>query len=257
MTLFTNGPDGMTGNDDLGTMSAWYVFSSLGLYPTMSGGDFLAVSSPQFESATVRIGSYPKASRHQGPGRHADDRSTRSERHEAYVQSVALNGRDVPQTWLSWNKLAHGGTLATGSGPPPPPGARGKGAQPPSVNQASPDSRKHVDASLRPASAVVPTGDAAQTAKFTLDVLGQAPGKLNVSVTAKVAQRLEGHDGTAFTTGDRFRSPPVQKKVRSTSPWPPGVAAGSYPVEVKVAGRGTNSSPARPPHGGSRHDLRE
>ena len=45
-TLFTNGPDGMTGNDDLGTMSAWYVFSSLGLYPTMSGANFYGVSTP-------------------------------------------------------------------------------------------------------------------------------------------------------------------------------------------------------------------
>ncbi len=58
MTLFTTGPDGMTGNDDLGTMSAWYVFSSLGLYPTMNGANFLTVSSPQFEAATIRIGAY-------------------------------------------------------------------------------------------------------------------------------------------------------------------------------------------------------
>ncbi|MEK8169192.1 glycoside hydrolase domain-containing protein [Streptomyces sp. M19] len=58
MTLFTTGPDGMTGNDDLGTMSAWYVFSSLGLYPTMSGGNFLALSSPQFDSAVVRVGHF-------------------------------------------------------------------------------------------------------------------------------------------------------------------------------------------------------
>ncbi|WP_440898860.1 GH92 family glycosyl hydrolase, partial [Actinosynnema sp.] len=56
MTLFTDRPDGMTGNDDLGTMSAWYVFSSLGLYPTMSGAGFFALSSPQFPSATVHIG---------------------------------------------------------------------------------------------------------------------------------------------------------------------------------------------------------
>src|SRR3712207_8390622 len=48
MTLFTTGPDGMTGNDDLGTMSAWYVLSSLGLYPTTAGGNFFALSSPQF-----------------------------------------------------------------------------------------------------------------------------------------------------------------------------------------------------------------
>src|SRR6185312_17295591 len=57
MTLFTTGPDGMTGNDDLGTMSAWYVFSSLGLYPTMSAATFLAVSSPQFPSALLALKS--------------------------------------------------------------------------------------------------------------------------------------------------------------------------------------------------------
>ncbi len=57
MTLFTTGPDGMTGNDDLGTMSAWFVFSALGLYPTMSGADVLAVSTPLFPSATVTTGT--------------------------------------------------------------------------------------------------------------------------------------------------------------------------------------------------------
>ncbi len=241
MTLFTNGPDGMTGNDDLGTMSAWYVFSSLGLYPTMSGGDFLAVSSPQFESATVRIGSYPKASGTKGQGGTLTIEAPGASDTKRYVQSVALNGRDVPQTWLSWNKLAQGGTLAHRLGTSPSSWGTGKGAQPPSVNRASPDSRKHVDASLRPASSVVPTGDAAQTAKFTLDVLGQAPGKLNVSVTAKVPS------GWKATTAQR--SPlvidsghlPVQKKVSLDITVPPGVAAGSYPVEVKVAGRGTNS----------------
>lgn len=123
MTLFTNGPDGMTGNDDLGTMSAWYVFSSLGLYPTMSGGDFLAVSSPQFESATVRIGSYPKASGTKGQGGTLTIEAPGASDTKRYVQSVALNGRDVPQTWLSWNKLAHGGTLAHRLGTSPPPGA--------------------------------------------------------------------------------------------------------------------------------------
>src|SRR4029453_5620715 len=59
MTLFSTGPDGMTGNDDLGTMSAWYVFSSLGLYPTMSGANFLAVSSPHSPSAIVAVAGRP------------------------------------------------------------------------------------------------------------------------------------------------------------------------------------------------------
>ena len=53
-TLFTNGPEGLTGNDDLGTMSAWYVLSSLGLYPTMSGAGFFVLSTPQFPHARAR-----------------------------------------------------------------------------------------------------------------------------------------------------------------------------------------------------------
>src|SRR3989442_3074147 len=136
MTLFTTGRDGMTGNDDLGTMSAWYVFSSLGLYPTMSGGGFLALSSPQFESATVRIGQYGS----QGgtltisaPGASDTNR---------YVQSVSLNGRDVRKTSLDWSALAHGGRLAHKLGPQPSRWGTSAAAEPPSVNNAAGGSRR-------------------------------------------------------------------------------------------------------------------
>src|SRR5439155_5687873 len=107
MTLFTTGPDGMTGNDDLGTMSAWYVLSSVGLYPTMSGGGFLTVSSPQFAAATVQIGQY--GDRQGGtltvtaPGASDTNR---------YVQRASLNARDLARTWVDYGAIAHGGTLA-------------------------------------------------------------------------------------------------------------------------------------------------
>ena len=57
-TLFTNGPDGMTGNDDLGTMSAWYVFSRSASIPTMSGANFFVVSTPQFPHAELQLGAF-------------------------------------------------------------------------------------------------------------------------------------------------------------------------------------------------------
>ena len=47
----------MTGNDDLGTVSAWYVLSSLGLYPTMSGAGFFVLSTPQFPHAELKLGA--------------------------------------------------------------------------------------------------------------------------------------------------------------------------------------------------------
>ncbi|MFF3397573.1 GH92 family glycosyl hydrolase [Streptomyces sp. NPDC002659] len=232
MTLFTNGPDGMTGNDDLGTMSAWYVFSSLGLYPTMSGADFLALSSPQFESATVRIGQY---GRKQGgtleisaPGA-SDDRR--------YVQSVALNGENVATTWLDWDAIAHGGRLAHRLGTRPSAWGTGRNAEPPSVGgAAAADSRRHVDASLRTASDAVPAGDSAQTAHLSLDVLAQSPGDVRVSVAAKAPAGWAAETSSPLTLASRRL--PVQTTVPLAVTVPPGTAVGSYPVQFTVTAQG-------------------
>ncbi|MEU8615128.1 glycoside hydrolase family 92 protein, partial [Actinoplanes sp. NPDC048791] len=149
MTLFTTGPDGMTGNDDLGTMSAWYVFSSLGLYPTMSGANFLALSSPQFPKATVRTGG--KTLTITAPGASDTNR---------YIQGIRLNGRSVGKTWLDWSAVTRGGTLAHTLGKKPSSWGTSVAAQPPSVNKAPADGRTHVDATVRPAGAALPAGSA-------------------------------------------------------------------------------------------------
>lgn len=52
-TLFTDGPTGVTGNDDLGTMSAWYVLASIGLYPSVPGQDLWSISTPAFDKVTI------------------------------------------------------------------------------------------------------------------------------------------------------------------------------------------------------------
>ncbi|MGW3959059.1 GH92 family glycosyl hydrolase [Amycolatopsis sp. NPDC005003] len=232
MTLFTTGPDGMTGNDDLGTMSAWYVFSSLGLYPTMSGANFLALSSPQFESATVRIGQYGSA---QGgtltvsaPG--ASDANR-------YIQSVSLNGRDVRQTSLDWSALAHGGKLSHKLGSRPSSWGTSPSAAPPSVNNAAGDQRRHVDASLRQTSVVIPSG-AAQQVHLDLDVVAQNPGlqPVTVSVNSPWKSRVQP---LLLPWSGRL---PVQQTVPITVNVPPDAALGTYPVEVKVSGLGANTA---------------
>ncbi len=233
MTLFTTGPDGMTGNDDLGTMSAWYVFSSLGLYPTMSGANFLAVSSPQFESATVRIGQYGRS---QGgtltvtaPG--ASDANR-------YIQSVSLNGRDVRQTSLDWSALAHGGTLSHKLGSKPSSWGTSPGATPPSVNNAAGDPRRHVDASLRQTSVVIPAG-AAQQVHLDLDVLAQNPALQPVTVSVSAPPKWKAQvQPLQLIWSARL---PVQKTAPITLTVPAGTAPGTYPVQVKVNGLGANS----------------
>ena len=208
MTLFTNGPNGMTGNDDLGTMSAWYVVSSLGLYPTTSGGNFLARPSPQFPTATVHIGQ--KALTVSAPGVTDVNR---------YVRSVALNGRGVSASWWSWDAVAAGGTLQLSVGASPSAWATKPADEPPSIDHASPDMRRHVDASIR---------------GLSVDVLGQAPGTLSVAVSASGGWTV--HPGVVLL---RSNTLPVQQTVALTPP--PGTPAGSYQVTVTVAAAGANT----------------
>ncbi|GAA4263101.1 GH92 family glycosyl hydrolase [Dactylosporangium darangshiense] len=132
-TLFANGPNGVTGNDDLGTMSAWYVFSSLGLYPLMNGANFYGVSTPQFPSAKLTVGSYGS----QQGGTVTITAAGVSDANR-YIGSATLGGTAFTRTWLSQADLAHGASLAytvTGT-----PGSWGTGAgdTPPSSNHTTP-----------------------------------------------------------------------------------------------------------------------
>ncbi|MFI7546641.1 GH92 family glycosyl hydrolase [Actinoplanes sp. NPDC049599] len=227
MTLFTTGPDGMTGNDDLGTMSAWYVFSSLGLYPTMSGAGFLALSSPQFPTATVRTGGGTLTIT--APG--ASDANR-------YIQRVRLNGAPVARTWLDWSAVARGGTLTHTLGARPSSWGTSVAAQPPSVNKAPADGRTHVDATLRPASAALPAGSAtAQRASFQVDVVGQAPLVIAPKVTASVPV---GWSATVSRVKPLVsRRLPVGTTATVTVRAPADTPVGTHPIEVTVSAPGT------------------
>jgi len=94
-TVYTTGPAGLPGNDDLGTMSAWYVFSALGIYPRTPGSSELLLSSPLFPRALILpAGGLPTLITTSGDGK--------------YVESVRRNG--VPQGWKTAD-LTHGGLL--------------------------------------------------------------------------------------------------------------------------------------------------
>jgi predicted alpha-1,2-mannosidase len=126
-TLFTAGPDGMTGNDDLGTMSAWYVLTSLGLYPTTSGAGYFSLTTPQFPHATVALGSIPGR---QGGTLRIDAPGVADARH--YTASAALDGAPVTRAWLPRTAVAHGGHLSFAVAAKPTDWAA-KAAPPPSI----------------------------------------------------------------------------------------------------------------------------
>lgn len=234
MTLFTDGPDGMTGNDDLGTMSAWYVFSSLGLYPVTSGGDFLAVSSPQFPSAEIRVGAYGKLQ-----GGTLTVKAPGASDTRRYVKRAAFGGKDLHATWLDWDAVAKGGRLSFEMSDKPSAWGTGKGAEPPSVNRAAADSRRHLDASLRTSADVVPASDEAEVVRLRMDVLGQAPGALRVKVAAKAPRGWTVKATGPFTLASHRL--PVQRTATVDVKVPAGTEPGTYTVRITAGAGGVGT----------------
>lgn len=97
---FGTGPDGLAGNDDIGSVSAWYVWAALGLYPAIPGQGGLAVSSPQFERITVRSGNGGTL-QIRAPGAP----------HSNYIQSLKLNGAPQSRAWIELAALTGDATL--------------------------------------------------------------------------------------------------------------------------------------------------
>lgn len=88
--LWSDSPDGQFGNDDLGAMSSWYVWSMLGLYPAVPGTDLLVLGSPAFPSVTVsQPGAVPFTVRGRGAGADAP-----------YVRGLTLGGSPHSRPWL-------------------------------------------------------------------------------------------------------------------------------------------------------------
>ena len=99
-TIWTNSPKGMPGNDDLGEMSSWYVWSAIGMYPEIPGRAELVLGSPLFTSIRIRRAAGDIVVKAHGAGTNAP-----------YVQSLKVNGKTTTKTWLSEGFVEHGGTL--------------------------------------------------------------------------------------------------------------------------------------------------
>jgi predicted alpha-1,2-mannosidase len=119
--LYDTSPDGYPGNDDLGTLSAWYVFGALGLYPEVPGVGVLAIASPLFRRAEIRLPHRRRAlilaAAHEvtkvgsGKGRHRRVRPL-SPAAAPYIQSLRLNGHAHANPWTTYCALARGATLS-------------------------------------------------------------------------------------------------------------------------------------------------
>jgi predicted alpha-1,2-mannosidase len=95
-------PDGLAGNDDLGQMSAWLMFTALGFYPVTPGSNEYVIGRPFVERATLNLPN----------GRKFTIRTEGLSDANRYVGSVSLNGRPLDRAVVTHEQILAGGELA-------------------------------------------------------------------------------------------------------------------------------------------------
>ena len=107
--MYLDQPDGLSGNEDVGQMSAWYILSSVGLYQVDPVGGRFVIGSPLFDKATVNVGG----------GKTFTVVAKNNSDKNIYVQSARLNGKTLKNSYVGFNDIRHGGTLELVMGPKP------------------------------------------------------------------------------------------------------------------------------------------
>ena len=98
--MYSTAPDGVCGNEDCGQMSAWYVLSSIGLYPACPGTGEYILAAPLFRKTAIALGN----------GNSLVITADHPER--PYISDVTLNGKPVERNYLTYEEIMAGGTLA-------------------------------------------------------------------------------------------------------------------------------------------------
>ena len=107
--MYLDQPDGLSGNEDVGQMSAWYILSSVGLYQVDPVGGRFVIGSPLFDKATMNVGG----------GKTFTVVAKNNSDKNIYVQSARLNGKTLKNSYVDFNDIRHGGTLELVMGPKP------------------------------------------------------------------------------------------------------------------------------------------
>ena len=99
--LYKPGPGGLCGNEDMGSLSSWYVLSAMGIYPVTPGSPLYMIGSPLFEKLTLETEKnkiFTVIANNNSP-------------ENVYIQSAQLNGQPFNRTWISHEEIVIGGIL--------------------------------------------------------------------------------------------------------------------------------------------------
>jgi hypothetical protein len=107
--MYHNAPDGLSGNEDCGQMSAWYVLSTLGLYPIAPGKPVYQIGRPLVNSATIKLEN----------GKRIQINCFDQSKEHKYIKNVSWNGQNLEKMEISHEQLMQGGILTFVMGPEP------------------------------------------------------------------------------------------------------------------------------------------
>lgn len=108
-TQYGNQPNSLTGNDDCGQMSAWYIFTALGFYPVCPGSDDYVIGAPQLPMIEMNLSN----------GRKLKMTAENLSDKNLYVQSLRVNGKPWNSVFLPYREIARGGKIEFVMGPTP------------------------------------------------------------------------------------------------------------------------------------------
>ena len=99
--LYDDTPEGISGNEDCGQMSTWYLFTALGLYPVTPATGELQITTPRFREVTLTL-----------PKGQLTITTDKDPAEYPYIRSISLNGKELHRLFVTTVELAGGGTLA-------------------------------------------------------------------------------------------------------------------------------------------------
>jgi predicted alpha-1,2-mannosidase len=123
-TQYDDTPFGLSGNEDCGQMTAWYVLSALGIYPVNPAEGTWVLGSPLFPEAVIDLGN----------GRTFTIRAHGVSETNRYIQRASLNGAPLTRSFLWHAEMESGGVLELEMGAEPSPWGTQPGSPPPSAS---------------------------------------------------------------------------------------------------------------------------
>jgi predicted alpha-1,2-mannosidase len=107
--FYKTGAGGLCGNEDMGSLSSWYIFSAMGFYPVTPCSNNYVIGSPTFDRITLKLKQ----------GKLFTIKAHNNSKSNIYIQSATLNGKTLTKTWLSHQEITDGGSLIFEMGPKP------------------------------------------------------------------------------------------------------------------------------------------